>query len=345
MERKVWVLIPDGVNTRKIRSVASHVLSGGIIIGSLAAFGWVAFGAIQVTDSLAHIWWTPLAGAVVLQLVIVFALMFVWERLLNTLWDPEGNRERPFRSSLYTAYSRSWLARYIPGHIWSLGGRVFMANKLGVPVDVVTRSMLIEVIFTYVLVAIIGGALLLAVNFHILGGGALLVVGFVAFTASVPKSQKILNTSLSSAHSNSVRSKIRQRARKLITGDSCFTLPNTLWGVLVYGFYSCLQLGFIVLIAASFADLNLPQAAIIAGAWGVSLTLGWISFLAPVGLGVRDGLAFALFAPVLDAPTASLIVTTSRLIMLGVDLVFVGAVELLTFGLSSTAPRILRDCH
>jgi hypothetical protein len=211
-----------------------------------------------------------------------------------------------------------------------------MANRLGVPVDVVARSMVIEVIFTYALVAIIGGTLLLAVNFHIFSGGALLIVGFIAFTASVLKSQKILNQSLFSARSYSIWTKIRQRACKLIVGDSYFTLSHTMWGVFVYGFYSCMQLGFIVLIAASFADLSIPQAAIIAGVWGVSLTLGWISFLAPVGLGVRDGLAFALFAPVLDAPTASLIVITSRVVMLGVDLVFVGAVELLALGLSSS---------
>ena len=330
------MFIPDEIDTRKIRSVASHILSMGIIIGSLAAFGWVASGATHVMDSLVHIRWMPLVGAIALQLGIVFALMFVWERLLGILWAPEGNTEKPPRSGLYTAYSRSWLARYIPGHIWSLGGRAFLANRLGVPVDVVARSMVIEVVFTYALVTIIGGALLLAINFHILSGGALLVVGFVAFTASVPKSQKILSTSLSSTRSNSLWPKIRQRAGKLLIGGSCFTLSNTIWGVLVYGLYSCMQLGFMVLIAASFADLNLSQAAIIAGAWGVSLTLGWISFLAPVGLGVRDGLAFALLAQVLDAPTASLIVTTSRVVMLGVDFVFLGAVELLALGLSSS---------
>jgi hypothetical protein len=102
----------------------------------------------------------------------------------------------------------------------------------------------------------------------------------------------------------------------------------------VYGIYCALQLVFITLIAASFADLSLTQGVIIAGAWGVSLTLGWLSFLAPVGLGVRDGLAFVLFSQVLDAPTASLIVATSRIVMIVADLTFVGVVELLVLGIS-----------
>jgi CBS domain containing-hemolysin-like protein len=163
------------IGTRKMRSVVSHVLSVGIVIGSLIAFGWVASGAVQVVDSLAYIRWTPLLGAIALQLAIVFMLMFVWERLLGILQPSKLNTEKLPRLGLYTAYSRSWLARYLPGHIWSLGGRALLVNRLGVPVDLVARSMVIEVVFTYVLVAIIGGALLLSVNSHILSGGALLV--------------------------------------------------------------------------------------------------------------------------------------------------------------------------
>jgi glycosyltransferase 2 family protein len=329
------------IGTRKMRSVVSHVLSVGIVIGSLIAFGWVASGAVQVVDSLAYIRWTPLLGAIALQLAIVFMLMFVWERLLGILRPSKLNTEKLPRLGLYTAYSRSWLARYLPGHIWSLGGRALLVNRLGVPVDLVARSMVIEVVFTYVLVAIIGGALLLSVNSHILSGGALLVLGFGAFTASISQLPKILTTRLPATQNSPVWTKLRQRAGKLIIGGSGFTLSHTVWGTLVYGFYAGMQLGCIVLIAASFADLNLSQAAAIAGAWGVSLALGWVSFLAPVGLGVRDGLAFALFTATLDAPTASLIVTTSRAVMLGADLVFVGAVELLAWGLNSSRPGLV----
>jgi hypothetical protein len=82
------VFITKEIDTHKMRSVASHVLSIGIIIGPLFAFGWVASGAIHVMDSLAPIRWMPLVGAIALQLGLVFALMFVWERLLGMLWPP-----------------------------------------------------------------------------------------------------------------------------------------------------------------------------------------------------------------------------------------------------------------
>jgi hypothetical protein len=81
---------------------------------------------------------------------------------------------------------------------------------------------------------------------------------------------------------------------------------------------------------------------VIAGAWGLSITLGWVSFLAPVGLGVRDGMAFVIFAEVLDAPTASLIVAASRVVMVAADMVFVGLVELVSLAMSSrqTQPQV-----
>src|SRR5918992_2359012 len=116
------------IGTRKMRSVVSQVLSVGIVIGSLIAFGWVASGAVQVVDSLAYIRWTPLLGAIALQLAIVFMLMFVWERLLGILRPSKLNTEKLPRLGLYTVYSRSWLARYLPGHIWSLGGRALLVN-------------------------------------------------------------------------------------------------------------------------------------------------------------------------------------------------------------------------
>jgi hypothetical protein len=313
----------DGIDARKIL----RVMSVGVIIASIVAFGWVASGAIRTVDSLAPVRWFPLVGAIALQFVMLFVLMLVWERLLGILWIPEGRAQKPSTPNLYAAYSRSWLARYIPGRICSLGGRALLTNRLGVPVDVVVRSMVIEVIFTYVLLTIISGALLLGTNFHLLGGGGLLVVGLVVFTAGALQSQKILSTSLSGTDPNSAWWQTLRRACRLITGGPGLTLPNIASGIVVYSIYSCMQLGFIVLVAGAFAQLSISQAAIIAGAWGVSLTLGWISFLAPVGLGVRDGLAFTLFAQVLDPATAGIIVTASRVVMLIVDLAFIGVVE------------------
>lgn len=326
-----------------LMSRLSRMLSVGIVIASLVAFGWVASGAVEATESLAKISWGPFAGAIGLQLVMMVFLMLIWERLLAVLAGDESDADRKsLRFSLYSAYSRTWLARYIPGRVWSLGGRMLLASRVGVPADLVARSMAFEVLFTYSLVAVVGGASLATVKLHLSAGLAVLVVGFLLVGISIPIAQRMFATREGISSSISLWPKLRRQVQRFILGVRPLTFKNTVWALSVYGIYSVLQLVFIVLIAASFADLSLTQVLIIAGAWGVSITLGWVTFLVPVGLGVRDGLAFVLFAQVLDAPTASLIVAASRIVMIGVDLIFVGVVEALVLGtnIRQTQPQV-----
>jgi hypothetical protein len=261
-------------------------------------------------------------------------LMRLWERLVTIL---SGSQRiinlKSIRPSLYTAYSRSWLARYIPGRVWTLGGHVFLTSKVRVSPEAVARGMAFEVLLSYSIVAIIGIALILAARVHPLAGLAALIPGLLVFTISIPAAQRILGPRDNTSSQESLWSKVCQRAQRFLIGPTPFSLKNSIWAVSTYGIYSSLQLVFIFLIAERFVDLTLTQAFIIAGAWGLSLTLGWLSFL-PVGLGIRDLLASGLIAQVLDAPTASLIVAASRIVMVGVDLVFVGVVELLVLGLN-----------
>ena len=327
--------VVEGQKVRGIVRGVSRGLSVGIIFSSLAAFGWVAAGAVKAADTLTEVRWAPFVGAVILQFIMMLFLMLLWERLLTILWGSQRRIDvKPIRPGIYTAYSRSWLARYIPGRVWALGGRVLLASKVGVPAEAVARSMAFEVLFSYSIVAIIGMALLLVARAHSLAGLAAFILGLLAFTISVPAAQRLLASDRKASSQKSLWSKARQRAQRFLIGPTPFSLKNSLWAVSIYGIYSSLQLVFIALIAESFVDLTLTQTFIIAGAWGLSVTLGWLSFL-PVGLGVRDVLASVLFAQVLDAPTASLIVAASRIVMIAIDLAFVGAVELLALGLTS----------
>ena len=312
----------------------SRILSVAIVAGSLAAFAWVASGAVQGATTLSDVRWSPFVGAVALQFVMLFVLMFIWERLLGRLMpDLYSRRPAPTRAGLFTAYSRSWLARYIPGRVWAVGGRALLAHKQGVPPENVARSMVLEVIFTYGLVTVIGGALLASAYLHILAGWPVLILGLLAFVFGVPWAQSILSAGLRGESKASLLGQIRTKAHRLVVGEHPLTLSTGLWGVLAYSVYSLMQLAFIILVASSFTDLDVQTAAIVAGVWGVSITLGWVSFLAPVGLGVRDGLAFVLFSQIMDPASASLVVASSRIVSVAADIVFVGAVELLALGM------------
>jgi hypothetical protein len=321
---------------------AARIQSVGIVVASVAAFLWVASGAVEAADTLAKIRWTPFAAAVLLQMIALMFLMIVWERLLVVLSAGVSLTGGGAKHSLYSAYSRSWLARYIPGRIWALGGRMLLASRVGASGREVARSMAYEVLFSYGIVSIIGAALMVGARVHLVAGLAVFGVGMVTLAFGVPAIQRLLGRTSSDARPESLLSKLRNRAQRYIVGATYFSGMNILWAVGVYGIYSVFQLLFIILISGSFVDLSPHQMVVIAGAWGLSITVGWVSFLAPVGLGVRDGMAFVIFAEVLDAPTASLIVAASRVVMVAADMVFVGLVELVSLAMSSrqTQPQV-----
>ena len=304
-----------------------RILGIAVILGTFLVFVWVFGDAIRSAGGLKPERWPPFIGCDILHLQMLFILIVLWERVLAFLWSPINGSVLPSKSTLYTAYSRSWLARYIPGRIWSLAGRTILVNRLGVPADQVARSIVIEVVLAYGMLTIISGSILSWVYLHPLIAVTTFAFGVIFFGASVIKIGNLSKDNTLQSPPISLTRMVSQKAATLLTGGSYFSCNFTLKGLGLYGAYSFMQLAFIVLIAASFTDLNASRIAVISGALGLSLTVGWLSVFPPVGLGARDGLAFLLFSQVVELPAASSIVVASRLLMLSTDLVFVMAVE------------------
>ena len=319
----------SSLSGRTLPKTAYRILGLTMILASFSAFVWVLGDAVRSTEGLKPDRWAPLIAAAVLHCFMLLFLMVLWERVL-AIFQASSDSPRPNRTSkstLYTAYSRSWLARYIPGRIWSMAGRTILVSKLGVSKDQVTRSIIVEVVLAYGMLTIISIALLTWVYLHPIFAVITFAVSVFFFGSALIKTRSfsakrtLQNIRIPLAHM------VFQRAARILFGGTYISRNTTLKGLGLYGAYSFMQLAFIVLIAASFADLTASKIAVIAGAWGLSLTVGWLSILPPAGLGARDGLAFILFSQGVGLPAASSIVLASRLVMLMTDLAFVLAVE------------------
>ena len=305
------------------------LLGTALAVSSFIAVGWFAFRALRLDVSLHEVRWVLFGAAIALQLVVVLALPYLWVRLLGFLGGRTLNEiGEAGKLAHYKAYSRSWLARYIPGRIWTFGGRMLLAKKLGIPSVLVLRSMAFEIIFSYGTLAIIGVSLLLVAQTHLLFGGLTLALGAVFLSVGIPVAQRMLSSDKTAAL---LRYPFLRRAHQLtstlVVGEAVLSRRNSGWGVAAYGLHSCLQVAFVILLSASFTDLTVEQAAIVGAAWALSVSVGYFTFLTPAGLGVRDGIALALFSQALDAPTAGLIVASSRVVSIVGDVAFVGAVE------------------
>jgi hypothetical protein len=321
-----------------------RILGIVITIASFGAVGWFTFKAAQSGISFTDIRWFPFALAIALHLVVLMLLPLLWEYILRFLiWKKDtGEYVRPERLEIFKVYGRSWLARYIPGRIWMFGGRIILAKKFNIPVGVLTRSMFLEVFFSYSMISLIGAAIVLGLFTHILVGILAPVLAFMVLAGGFYMLQRKLGTQKTSNNQSSLLQKMQVFARKMLFGDSRLPFGDMVWGFGVYGIHACLQLVFIVLIAVSFVDLTTYQALVIAGGWALSITLGYIAFFVPGGLGVRDGLGLALFSIALDPPTAALIVAASRIVMVLADVLFVGVLEFLSIGAKLQHSRTYR---
>ena len=322
-------MLPSLLGKTRLIKQLYRILGLAIVLGSFSAFIWVLWAAIGSAKGLEPDRWIPIVGAAALHFFMLFFLMLLWDRVLTLCRTSSDGSSSTItsKSSLYTAYSRSWLARYIPGRIWSMAGRTILVGRLGIPANQIARSIIIEVVLAYGMLTIISITVLSWVYLHPIIAFIILTTGVFLFGASLIKIGSLSTDVGIQTLKLPLAQMVTRRFARLLYGESSFSHTTVLKGLGFYGSYALMQLVFIVLIAASFSDLTVSKMAVIAGAWGISLTVGWLSIFPPVGLGARDGLAFVLFSQVIDLPAASSIVVASRLVMLSTDLAFVIAVE------------------
>ncbi len=287
----------------------------------LGTVGWLAWSALPPGDTLDAVRsWSALGGAALAYLLVLLLLPVIWAGLLRAQLPPRATAaDGPALADLYAAYSRSWLARYIPGRVWTYGGRALLAAQAGVPLAPVARSMVQEILFSYGMLTVLGAGFLLWAE---AGAGP----GIAALAAGTAVLGVGLHLPSRAAGAPRLGRLLPARLRDL--GGSGPDRPHpVLWPLAAYAGHGGLNLVFFVLAALSFVPLAPSDILLVAGAWGLAMTLGWLAFLAPGGLGARDGVALVFLAPLMDAPTAALIVAAARLIGVVLDFVFVGLVE------------------
>jgi hypothetical protein len=312
---------PPGV-LRRLWRLAAPALAAGL----LGAVCWLAWTALPPGETLAAVRnWPALWAAAALYMAVLALLPVLWAGLLRSGLDRtsrEMSDETPRAAhrvglpELYATYSRSWLARYIPGRVWTYGGRALLAARLGVPMAPIARSMVLEILFSYGMLTVLGAGLLLWAE----RGAAAGLAAIAAGTAATALAIGFLG------RAGGLSRMLPARLRALGSGDAARAAPLA-WPIAAYAGHGALNLAFFVCTALAFVPLAPLEVVHVAGAWGLAMTLGWLAFIAPGGLGARDGVALVFLATLVDTPTAALIVAAARLLGVALDFLFVGLVE------------------
>jgi glycosyltransferase 2 family protein len=232
-------------------------------------------------------------------LVVVAILLFVGATLLgNMIWlllMRSFGAHIAVRPAL-RVYCTSNLGKYLPGKVWHVFARVYLAQQYGAPVARATSGSVADV-----LIFVAAGCVVSVLALPTLLGWTIelpFLVGLMVVAAAV------IGTLLHPAILNAVfalagRFAPKFRDVRLEVGFPSilriFGLDLLLWTVICGGVYTAVQ---------SVSPVSIHYAPTLAAIYAVSYTSGLIMPLAPAGLGVREGATIFFLAPLVGAPAA-----------------------------------------
>jgi glycosyltransferase 2 family protein len=233
------------------------------------------------------------------SLVIVAIVLFVSSTLLgNMIWlllMRSFGAHIEVRPAL-RVYCTSNLGKYLPGKVWHVFARIYLAQQYGAPVARATSGSVIDV-----LIFVAAGCVVSVLALPTLLGWSIelpLLVGLMVVAAAVIGA--VLHPSILNAmFTYGGRYVFKLRDVRLEVGFPAilriFALDLLLWTVISSGVYAAVH---------SVAPMPINYAPTLAAIYAVSYTSGLIMPLAPAGLGVREGATIFFLAPLVGAPAA-----------------------------------------
>ncbi len=198
----------------------------------------------------------------------------------------------------------SEFSRYIPGNVWSFVGRVYLCDKEKIAKRIASLSLLLEIFY------LIGTSLGLGIIVFMAGGHglkmplwSLIFIFPIVITIINPK---ILGKIINFAFYKWKKEKIDFN---LGYADSIVILLVYTSAWLAYGFGSYLT-------AAAFVNLSGISIFWLSCSFVLAWAIGYLSFVTPMGLGVREAAIVTILKSVISSSLASLVAISTRLMMM-----------------------------
>lgn len=308
---------------------AVKVLIKLALVAAMAVF-WVIFvrkGLADLGKAHWHLEWRPALTA-----CAAFTAASV---LFGVLWSPmcreiSGVRLGPllaFRASMI-----AWIARYVPGKVWSVAAKAYYSCPTRAQAGPVAIALTIETLWFE-----LSGLLLAAIilpwypGLHLPGNLRLASVGFIAASflfAYPPIFCRLCNLGLRLLRQPPLPCRPRYRV----------LLALTLGYMAVFALFSA---GFIAL-ARGVAPVRLTDAPLLIGAYTAAWVAGFLAFLMPNGLGARET-ALAGMLSISSIPPAAIVTLVLAARVLGTIVEVICALVAVTlpfFGLAREAQPV-----
>ena len=272
-----------------------------VLVGVVVAIAYASAKEWDaVSKTISSLSWESLLLSIISIIVGMFATVKVWQHLLASL-GTDLAYPRAVQINLV-----GQLGKYLPGSVWSY----LMQAELGRRYDVPRPRALV----TLVLSAGLAIATALTISVFaidpLLGRWGdiawLLALGPLAMVIAIPRvMQMIANLML----------KLMRRPR----------LENAIIGrhvlhAVAWSFISWLLFGVhLWALASSLGILSFPNYLLVTGAFGLAMSAGFVAFVLPSGVGVREAVIVAAMAPIMASGPALAFALTSRLLFTVAD--------------------------
>ncbi len=330
------------MSASSVKKISKRVLQIGLPIVILAAFLYQL--KKDWTQLTAHTFqWNPwlLALAFLGFMLQELSYGLIWQSILAHLGSRLGLR------LCLRVYLASEFVRYIPGNVWHVLTRILWVGRYGVSRPVAFASMTIELItklaagmFVFSVSLLFWrdfgavGSLLHGPLVDILGLASILALLIVLHPRVL---NGLLNLALRLLKRDPVQLTLRYNDILLITLAWCAS-----WFVAGCAFY--------ILMLALWPDAPFVALPICIGIYALAWDIGFVSFITPSGLGVREAAIVGLFALALPLPVglATVLALLSRFVSTIAEVVCVsiaylsGGKQVLKIG-KGTQPRLLKE--
>ncbi|MEB3222610.1 MAG: lysylphosphatidylglycerol synthase domain-containing protein [Candidatus Sericytochromatia bacterium] len=302
-------LAPDPVLPAGGLPAGRLLLRWAFVLGVLAWVGWQLAQALGPTVAPARVQPELVALALLAVLAHYMGTTLLWTRIVHLLGGAISVRDA------FRAIFQANMAKYLPGSLWNLAGRVYLCHRQGLSPAVTTPAVALEAVCQ-----VLSSGLVALAAAPMLAGAPELAphLALLALAgAGLGLHPRVLNGGFAACEAALARlgrprglPRVRVSYGALVALIAAYALN---WLVVAAGFAA---------LAQAFVPAPLTAAGLAAcgGAFLVAWSAGFLAPFAPAGLGVRDVLLAGLVAQLVPGlGLAGLIAVTCRATMLLAD--------------------------
>ena len=265
-----------------------------------------------IFSNLQNINWVLLILSIFCFLIYYFVRSNVWKIILK-----EKGYNIPLKTVSYL-WEMSELKRFVPGAIWSFFGKTSLFGELGIPTKTIFKSILIEIEF-FVLACLLVSTLSFSYLFQ-------KVITFVPYKPFLPTLATVLVFLIISVFifSTPITNRINIKYFNIIKRILPLFSPKTnliiLLTAVIYTFFFGLGTYFA---AISIAYLSPAFTLSLIGFFVLSLISGYLSVIAPMGIGIREGIITIGLSKLIPLTIAGFVSIFARILLIFSEICFI----------------------